>query len=76
MFAYTTFVFKTPNCKKLWQDDECISTKPVTAVTVKTDILLSQSSARVPVLIEHLPFRATPSDGLLALPKKTDGNDE
>ena len=63
------------DCKKLWQDDECISTKEVIAVTVKTDILLSQSSVCVSVLIEHLPYRATSSNSLLAIPKKTDGSD-
>lgn len=67
---YTTLVFKN----KLLQDDECITTKHVTAVTLKTDILLSQTSVHVSVLIEHLSSRATPSNGILTIPKKTDGN--
>lgn len=44
--------------------------KLVIAVTEKTDILLSQSSVGVSVLIEHLSYRAIPSNALLAIQKK------
>lgn len=64
-----------PWCLRKIVADKCISTKLVAAVTVETDNLLSQSSVRVSVLIEHLSYRATRSSVLLATPKKTDGSD-
>lgn len=73
LFTYTAsalFKGKKKQKEKPWQDDECISTKHVTAVTAETDILLSQSSVCVSVLIKHPSYRAAPSNAPLATSQK------